>query len=100
MYQGAVRTAKQGAITVFPYVAYRYKRNDELKILDAKTENAYNKLHGTEQLHPLEQISVREVVEQKIQRAHCPLLNGEAACLNQMKAGAKFVQASIEKFMD
>lgn len=100
MLKGAVKTVKQGVITTFPYLVYKYKRSDELKILRAKTDNEYNKLHGTDQLHPLEQILVRDVVEQKIQRAHCPLLNGETACLNQIKAGAKFVQASIEKFMD
>ena len=100
MYQGAVRTAKQSAYTVFPYIAYRYKRNDELKILDAKTDNEYNKLHGTDQLHPLEQLALRKTVEQKVQQEDCPVLNGEAACLNQIKAGAKFVQAYAEKFME
>ena len=100
MLKGAVKTVKQGVITTFPYLVYKYKRSDELKILRAKTDNKYNKLHGTDQLHPLEQLALRKTVEQKVQQEDCPVLNGEAICVRQVKVAAKFVKASAEKFME
>jgi len=100
MWQSAVNTGKQAFYTTFPYFVYRYKRSDELKIRQYRVECEFNKLHGTDKMHPLEQLALKETLEQKVQREDCPVLNGEAICVRQLKVAAKFVKASAEKFME